>query len=348
MKRPWSWLAATISIAFALCLCGGCHTRGAEPKPATPTATPKVVLAPHRQQSDLLPAPSTLPPGAERPPERSSDGSSACPKPFERGSSAPAEPCGALDCRAFADPAAALKYVLDQQHPLVLGVGEAHVQRDVPLAVSPTRLFARLLPVLCGTSRDIVIELWLGRSDCGDRSVEQVAQAQKPITSAQAPTNQGDFVELGREAKRLGIEPHALRPSCDEYRSIVKAGASDVDQMLTLVAQHTAILAEQLLQRPEPADRPLVITFGGAMHNDVQPRPGQQAWTFGPELDKFTAHRYVELDLVVREQVRDTSAWEAQPFYHHFSKDLMPTRTLLYRQGPHSFTLVFPKAKDTP
>ena len=42
---------------------------------------------------------------------------------------------------------------------------------------------------------------------------------------------------LGNAAKVLGLDPHVLMPSCDEYAKILDAGAGDIDAMLTELAK---------------------------------------------------------------------------------------------------------------
>jgi hypothetical protein len=230
--------------------------------------------------------------------------------------------------------------------PRVLAVGEAHAQSEGPKAPSSTRRFMDgLLPRLAPRASDLVIELWLANGQCG--KVEQkVAQQQTAVTAPQAATNQNDFVELGHRAKAAGIMPHALIPSCEQYQKIAGAGADDIEEMLTMIKSVTQHDVEELLSKRAP-DR-LIVAYGGAMHNDLKPREGREDFSFGPPLATATGDHYVELDLVIPEQIKDTEAWRALPWYSHYSPENAGTEAYLYSWAPHAYALLFPKTPPAP
>jgi hypothetical protein len=258
--------------------------------------------------------------------------------------SAPAKaaprPCGALDCLAFATPEAAFEYVLHSA-PRVLALGEAHAQEGSAGIHSSTRRFAeQLLPLLAGRSKHIVIELLL--ANCKQTTVAGVAKQQAPVTEHQAKGNQSEFLTLGKVAQRLGIEPQALSPDCAEYESVIAAGDDGVERLLDLVAETTTKQVEALLAKPETAGE-IVLSYGGALHNDLYPQPGQEAWSFGPKLAADSGGHYVELDLIVPELVKDSDAWRKMPWFQAFDRDHLTDEALLYRPAPNSFALIFPK-----
>ncbi len=265
---------------------------------------------------------------------------SAAPQP------APAKfrDCGDLGCKAFASAADAFAFVLAEQ-PRVLAVGEAHAQGDGPKSASSTRRFMDgLLPQLSPRASDLVIELWLANGSCG--KVEQkVAEQQVAVTAPQAATNQNEFVELGHRAKALGIMPHALVPSCEQYKQIAGAGAADIEAMLTMLKSVTARDVTQLLAKRAPER--LVVAYGGAMHNDLTPRRGREDFSFGPELNQTTGGRYIELDLVIPEQIKDTEAWRALPWYAHYPKEDAGTEAYLFSWAHHAYALLFPRTAPT-
>jgi hypothetical protein len=257
-------------------------------------------------------------------------------------------PCGDLHCLAFTNERSAFAHVL-ARHPLVLGVGESHAQKGSELVRSATRRFADLfLPDLCGQSKSIVLEIWLPRNDCGDKRVEQVDREQSPVTATQAKSNKNEYVILGQIAKQMGIEPSALVPTCDEYQSILDAGPDSIERMLALIGKRTGDRVAEELRRFSPqVSGPVVIAYGGALHNDVDPTPDHKDYSFGPSLMSETKGKYIELDLVVREYVKNTRAWQRQPWYRAFKKNRDTLKTILYQSGPNSFALVFP-ASTTP
>lgn len=257
----------------------------------------------------------------------------------------PYRECGDVGCKEFPSAEAAFAYVLAEQ-PRVLAVGEAHAQAAGPRAASSTKRFMdQLLPKLAPRASDLVIELWVGSGACG-KVEQQVQKQQSEVTAPQAATNQNEFLELGHRAKALGIFPRALVPSCEQYQKIAGAGAGDIAEMLTMIKSVTEQDVRQLLQKRAP-DR-LVVAYGGAMHNDVVPRPGREDFSFGPALAEATAGKYVELDLVIPEQIRPTEAWQNQPWYAAYSAEKAGSGCYLYSWAPHAYALLFPKAPLAP
>jgi hypothetical protein len=229
------------------------------------------------------------------------------------------------------------------EQPRVLAIGEAHAQSTGPkLPSSTVRFMDSLLPRLRPRATDLVIELWVANGSCGN--VEQkVQKQQQAVTAPQAPSNQNEFLELGHRAKALGIMPHALVPSCDQYRKIAGAGADDIEEMLIMLKTVTARDVAELLAKRGPER--MVIAYGGAMHNDLVPRPGREAFSFGPELAQATSNRYVELDLVVPEQIKDNETWRALPWYPQYAAAKGERAAYLLTWAPRAYALLFPRAE---
>lgn len=254
----------------------------------------------------------------------------------------PVTVCGDLPCESFDDDASAFARVLADQ-PLVIGIGETHAQKDKTSAFggnkdtpSTTKLFTdELLPKLQGKSKHLILELWVANGSCG-KSEQEVKTKQKEVTQNQAETNQNEFVTLGNASKALGIEPHVLMPSCDEYAAILDAGAGDIDQMLTVIGR---LSADRITRAVAKDPDKLVVAYGGAMHNDLFPREGREAWSYGPRIAKLTANRYVELDLIKPQAIGDSPAWKEQPWYAAFHPELQGQKAVLMTVKPHSYVL---------
>lgn len=228
----------------------------------------------------------------------------------------------------------------------MLAIGEAHAQSDGPKSASSTRRFMdALLPRLAPRASDLVIELWLANGSCG-KLEKQVQKQQEVVTAPQAANNQNEFLELGHRAKALGIMPHALVPSCEQYQKIAGAGAADIAEMLVMIKAVTETDVKELLAKRAP-DR-LIVAYGGAMHNDLVPRAGREDFSFGPALSAATSERYVELDLVVPEQIKDTEAWRSLPWHAQYSQEKAGRDAYLYSWAPHAYALLFPKAEPPP
>lgn len=259
--------------------------------------------------------------------------------------------CGALTCRSFASPQKALAWVIEQDKPRVLAFGESHAQKGSEKVRSTTSHFTgELLPLLEGKASALVLELWVADGKCGKEKEKKVAEAQKPVTSGQAESNQNEFVTLGEKSKSLGIVPFILRPSCEEYDRIQAAGDNAVLEMLTMITRNMKSKVEKLFAEAEKK-KPgamMVLTYGGAMHNDRAPKAGREEWSFAADLDKLAPGRYVELDLVVPEFIKATDAWKGLPWYDAYDAARFADKTVLIEVGPHAYTLVFPRGATGP
>ncbi|WP_437542759.1 hypothetical protein WME97_31330 [Sorangium sp. So ce367] len=321
MRNPRTSLVA----AAFLAACGA--PAGGAPSASAPSAS-----AP---SASAAASGSSSPPAAPPPPPQAA-------APAAAASPAPA-PCGALGCLAFDTPAQAFAHVLESG-PRVLAVGEAHAQQGSEGVPSTTRRFTELfLPALAGRASDLIIELWAVDPRCKKEQVARVETEQRTVTQGQAAQNQDEFLALGHAAKRLGIRPRQLTPSCQDYDAIVRAGPDAVTTMLEMIARLTAAEAKALLGREDAAGK-MVIAYGGALHNDVAPRPGRERWSFGPELSAITAGKYVELDLIVREFIKESESWRALPWYPHFDREEHPDKAVLFNPAPGSYTLIFPRS----
>jgi hypothetical protein len=251
--------------------------------------------------------------------------------------------CRAPRCATFGDAKPAFARVLAED-PVVLAIGEAHALRGTERVESSTRRFTRdLLPMLRGRASDLVVELLLPNPACAP-ATEGAAKAQRVVTDHQAKTDQNDYVALGNAARALGIRPHALEPTCDDLRRIAGGGDDAIVASLDVVTR----LARESLERYAAANRAahdprMVVGYGGAMHNDLAPRLGFEKFTFGPVLERGTAGRYVELDLIVSEFVDKTPSWQALPWFAEFAPDAHPGRATLFMPSVHSYALIFPR-----
>lgn len=259
--------------------------------------------------------------------------------------------CGAHTCRSFASPQKALAWVLEQDKPRVLAFGESHAQKGAEKVRSTTSHFTEeLLPMLEGKASALVLELWVADGKCGKEKEKKVAEAQKPVTSGQAESNQNEFVKLGEKSKSLGIVPFILRPTCEEYDRIQAAGDNAVLEMLAMITRNMKTKAEKLFadaEKKKPGAT-MVLTYGGAMHNDRAPKPGRDEWSFAADLDKLAPGRYVELDLVVPEFIKATESWKGLPWYDAYDAARFADKTVLIEFGQHSYALVFARGVTGP
>jgi hypothetical protein len=90
-----------------------------------------------------------------------------------------------------------------------------------------------------------------------------------------------------------------------------------------------------------------VLTYGGALHNDLQPDADHAAWSFGPALRQLTDNATVELDLIVREYIKNDEVWRALPWTAVFEPREHTESFVLYEPTPKSFVLIFPASEQT-
>jgi hypothetical protein len=254
-------------------------------------------------------------------------------------------PCGELGCRAFDSPRAAFEFAL-RGAPLVVAVGEAHAQKGAPKVVPTIQRFEiELLPALAGRAKNLVLELVVPDKKCRQGEDKAVRERTKSVTEPQAESNQNEFVALGFAAKKLGIRPEALVPTCEELGTVVQAGEGDIAAMLSLIAEVALRETLAFLLHGDPTQS--VVLYGGLLHNDLEPRPGRESWSFGPRLREQTGGRYVEIDLIVPEYIGSAPPWTSLSFYSHYDASKHGDRTILFEPSPNSFVLVFPRAPET-
>lgn len=301
----------------------------ATPAPSPRAAAPASTAPPNVAEPAPPPAPRAISPAAAR-----------------SAAAIAAEPCGPFECFWADRGPDALAVVLADQ-PLALGIGEAHALAGSESIPSTARRFsAALLPELRGRASHLVVELLAPDPRCDAAAAREVRRVQEPVIAPQAKTNTGDYVELGRRAREMNIEPFVLSPTCDELGAIATAAEGALDQMLGTIATVTSrMLRAALVRNREGARTALVVGYGGALHNDIEPSPQKAAWSYGPDLAAFTRGRYTELDLIVREFIKDTDVWKALPWYPFFEPGRDPSRWLVMRTGPHRYALFFPASE---
>jgi hypothetical protein len=113
----------------------------------------------------------------------------------------------------------------------------------------------------------------------------------------------------------------------------------DFDRLLRLTRDQ---LEAKIRDAVDRAGSGLVLSYGGALHNDVSPEPDLAPYAFGPALEKLVPGRYLELDLYVPEYLQKSASLKATPWYRAYRKARRRGRFTLVRRGESSFALVFP------
>ena len=253
--------------------------------------------------------------------------------------------CGELECWLFGSPRAAFRKVLEAK-PKILGVGEYHeIEGERRVRSSLAHFTRSLLPELRGRVADLVVETWVTTGNCGQ--VEKQATEKIEETTQRPESTANELETMLLRAADLGIQPHILVVTCEEYEEILTAeGELDAERLLQLV---TRLLREKGLdyyrRGLEAGSGKMVVIYGGALHNDTRPPELIRDLSFGPALAEATGGGYVELDLLVPEYVLSDEDSAKEPWFEAFRRHSSHERKLLIRQSPDSFLLFPPKTR---
>jgi hypothetical protein len=263
-----------------------------------------------------------------------------CPKKdVAKDAAVDAAPSADVDVTPYDRAEDAFEAVL-KEDPAVLAIGEAHAQRGTTVPSAARRFKDTLLPLLAGRASDLLVELMLPPSGCA-KQAETMRSVQKPVVTQQAETNQNEYIGMGDSARKLGIVPDALRPSCDDLAAINDAGEDAIDRSLQTIARLTTTQGTKLLAR---SGRKMVVIYSGALHNDATPPPERAAWSYGPALSQAAGGRYVQLNLYVPELITGDESWRKQPWYGAWESRQSAGKVLLFHLKPKSYVLVFARS----
>jgi hypothetical protein len=223
----------------------------------------------------------------------------------------------------------------------VVAFGELHqTEKTKRVRSSLARFTDELLPAIAPRAAHLIVETWISRGSCGE--AEKKVTADVARTTERPAETEDEIVRLLRRAKELGIAPHVLDIDCHEYQALMgKGGAVDYDELLALTGQHLGRAIEQALALPRPPDRPLVLVYGGALHNDLAPDPETAKYSFGPAIDALTHGAYREVDLFVPELVDAYPALRGERWYAAWRQARAKPGATLIRRGPRSAVLLF-------
>lgn len=243
--------------------------------------------------------------------------------------------------RAYPTVAAALKRILESQ-PRVLAVGEYHQTTATARIPSALMHFTReVLPSLrAAGATHLIVETWMTRGECGETEKDAVAQVEK--TTKRPARTESEVVTLLRRAKEAGIQPGILEVTCQDYEAMFAGQQVDFDRVLRLTR---AQLETQLRAALARKDSRLVVSYGGALHNDLHPTGEVAPYAFGPAIATAVGGGYVELDLYVPELAEKNAAIRAQPWFAAYRRTYRPGRVTVVRFGDRSFGLVFPRSR---
>jgi hypothetical protein len=255
---------------------------------------------------------------------------------------------------------------------VVVGFGEWH-QTSATATIAPTlrRFTEQVLPELGPRLSHFIVETWMTSGRCG--AVEDAVTKGIARSIDRPAATEDDIADALRAAHGGGAAPRILTMSCDDYRAMrgssagpsdrattsttatSTASSSDLDFDRTLRLTGDALrrtIETALLERsrpgrpsaPQPAPRPLVAVYGGALHNDVYPLPGLGIYSYARPIRVATLGRYLEIDLVIPEYAEQSPLLRAQDWWGAYRHARRAGRATRIRRGPSAFVIVFPAA----
>jgi hypothetical protein len=275
-------------------------------------------------------------------PTRASRDGGPLPSPRDAGASpavvtAPNPPRATL----YPSAASALRELL-KSHPAVVAFGEFHQTKATARIPSALKRFTRLmLPVLVKAgATDLVVETWITTGSCGEQEKKAVAQVEK--TTERPKHTENEVVTLLASAKRAGMQPRILQIGCKDYQAMMGGGEVDFDRLLRVTRDQLEAQIRAALARPGSR---MVVSYGGALHNDLRPAAELAPYAFGPAVSKAVDGRYLEIDLYVPELIEKNATIRAQPWYAVYRHSRKPGRVTLVRRSDSSYALVFPRSR---
>ena len=92
----------------------------------------------------------------------------------------------------------------------------------------------------------------------------------------------------------------------------------------------------------DPKHRPWIALYGGALHNDRFPDAAVAEWSYADALERVTAGKYVEVDLIVPEFAEPDKVSQAQPWFPLVAG---ADGVLVWKRGERSFVMILPRTK---
>lgn len=242
----------------------------------------------------------------------------------------------------YADLPAALAAIIPAD-ARVVGFGEIHNRVDRAQVKSALSWFTAALPSFGDKVSDLIVETWLVDPKCGQTAVKATQAMEKEVKRPEA--TKSEVALLADAAKAAKIQPHAMTISCPDYQKLVKGGQVDPLEMLTLTTRELKRISISAVKHrdKDPAHRPWVAVYGGALHNDRFPDQAVAEWSYAADVDAATQQHFVEVDLIVPELAAGDEVAKKQPWYALV--ETASDRVAVHKRDERSFVVVLPKAR---
>src|SRR5690606_4331372 len=247
--------------------------------------------------------------------------------------------CGEHTCFRFDAAKDSLVPLILSHAARLIALGEAHAPADYTGRSTVVRFQEDLLPTIARGTSHLLVELLQPPASGCEPQKEAAKKESHAVTEGQSQNNQNEYLALGTRAHELGVKPDILRATCKDLERIASPDGGVVAMMESIARLSEKALTDDLAStRP---GRPLVLAYGGALHNDVTPREGRQMWSYGPHLLQVSGGSYLEIDLIIPELIKETDSWKSFGWYTAYQSLGHREGVILMKWGPHSYSLFF-------
>jgi hypothetical protein len=233
---------------------------------------------------------------------------------------------------------------LTRDHPRVIGLGELHVRTDrpVPGVSALARFSAEVLPALGDRVSDVVVETWTVDPTC-QRGVTATRQIESSMKRPASTKN--EIGSLFGVARARSITAHVMRLTCDELAAMGGDAGVDPERLLTMVTRELDRVTRSAVRyRDEHHEsRPMILVYGGALHNDLYPFESTKAWSYALAVDAATGGRYVEVDVYAPELVEGDALYQREPWYPLIAR-ADGHGVMLVERAPRSYLAILPRS----
>lgn len=242
-----------------------------------------------------------------------------------------------------ADLASAARAVLAER-PRVIGIGEIHERTDRVAGSTPAlvRFATELLPAFAAQTSDLVIETWMVDPACKTG----VARSRQVESAMKRPASTGSHINsLFGITKANSITAHVMRMTCEDLDAVAGTAGVQAERLLGIVTRELERVTRSAVRfRDERQEtRPIVLVYGGALHNDLYPYKTTRQWSYALGVDHATGGKFVELDLYAPEQVEANPMYEGESWYPLLAKTAID-HVVLVERAPHSYLALLPRS----
>jgi hypothetical protein len=252
-----------------------------------------------------------------------------------------------LNCSA--DTGQAVKEIIKKNQPKVLAIGELHDRNPSEAVRSATYKFNE--EIMPAVRSDFTILVYENKTIANDEKCSpDVAKMVNGIRSTFPQTHTKNDKEIDRSlsvANSLGLNVVNNTVTCQEL--VDQYGEKDEIKRIKKIAESNKVHLQDLIDNALSASSSArVLSFGGAMHNDLFPSQDLRGLnidaTFGPYFEKKMGTKYVEVDLLRADQAGNYYDSETGEKIEKSWKRLIPPNGVLtIPRSANSYLILYDK-----